>query len=173
MKLTKSTFRNFCGYAHNGRHLARKPLHCHAKKTARRAAGKPATEFANDAHAGAFENRKARQTGLFSQASARSRIFDAATVRRRGGHGDRLAGQRFVEQRAADEVQRFRQRFPEESTERMEARVIRAAGRVYFEGYRLEDEDAEKASDLMETAEHICKIFGRDPQCFKTLQKGK
>jgi hypothetical protein len=74
---------------------------------------------------------------------------------------------------AVTEIVRFKAKYPGHELDRLEVRVLREARRLYFEGYRLEEEDPLKGGDIMEEAEQICRTLGRDTHCFRTSLEAK
>jgi hypothetical protein len=68
---------------------------------------------------------------------------------------------------AAEEIQSFKTKFPENNLERFEKRIMKDIRKKYFQGYRLEEKDPEKAFALMEQAEEACMALGLEGDCFR------
>ncbi len=52
-----------------------------------------------------------------------------------------------------------------------ERRLLAAARDLYMEGYRLEEEDTERAYELMERAREVCRTMNEGDECFRKKAK--
>lgn len=70
--------------------------------------------------------------------------------------------------KAAEEYSRIRHSRPSGG---IESRLIRAARDLYFEGYRLEDDESDEAYLKMDQAREVCRILNLDADCFRGTKK--
>jgi len=86
---------------------------------------------------------------------------------------ERLASSYFKQKNflaAAKELKTFHSRFgisPDNSIS-IERRILRQAEKIYYEGYRLEDDEPERGEEMMENAQEICRELGKDRNCFRS-----
>ncbi|MBN8554206.1 MAG: hypothetical protein J0L93_02080 [Deltaproteobacteria bacterium] len=77
---------------------------------------------------------------------------------------------------AARELEKFAnsalvQNFSKMKIERWKKKIRQAAGKLYLEGYEIEEEDLEKANELYEKAQATCLALHLPSECYRGIRK--